>query len=68
MNKNRVRRYELARRLVVSANTISSWKYRYPDFPQPVGRYYDLAAVTEWKAKHESKESDAGKGISGTAS
>lgn len=68
MNENRVRRYELAQRLIVSPNTISSWRFRYADFPQPIGRFYDLAAVTEWKAKHEHKESHVGESISGTAS
>lgn len=48
MNQNWVRREELARHLIVSPNTISSWKLRYEDFPQPIGRYYNVAAVNEW--------------------
>lgn len=59
----RVRRYELARKLIVSPNTISSWRSRYSDFPQPIGRFYDLDAVLKWKREHDRKESASGKSI-----
>lgn len=59
----RIRRKDLARKLLVAPSTVSSWKTRYPDFPKPIGRYYDLDAVLEWKAKHDAEQSDAGKGI-----
>lgn len=59
----RIRRKELASKLAVAPTTVSSWKTRYPDFPQPVGRYYDLDAVLNWKAKHDAEQSDSGKSI-----
>jgi phage terminase Nu1 subunit (DNA packaging protein) len=51
----RVRRRELARILGVSVTTVSSWKTRYMDFPLPIGRFYDLDAVLDWKARHDIK-------------
>jgi uncharacterized protein YjcR len=59
----RVRRYELASHLAIAPTTISTWKSRYLDFPQPVGRFYDLEAVKKWKAQHDDKESHTRKGI-----
>lgn len=48
----RVRRKELASMFGVSVSTVSSWRTRYSDFPQPIGRYYDFYAVAKWRAKH----------------
>lgn len=61
----KLRRNEIARKMGVAPTTISSWKTRNTDFPQPVGRYYDYEAVTKWKAEHDAKQSDTGKSIPG---
>ncbi len=53
---NRMKRDDLARYLGVAPATVSSWKYRHPDFPQPVGRYYDIDAVIKWDQSRLEKQ------------